>query len=244
MRLRLLLVVLGLLAALPASTFAQTVTDGRVWSGLVIQGRTGSESSWRWSFDSQFRMRDGLETADLLSGRGTLSRDLTSRLSLGVGYGIAAGFPAGGGSLVEHRFHQQLVWTARPAGLSLTLRTRIEQRFLEADDRVALRVRQAVRLSRPLSAASRLSVFVGDEVMAHSRSTARVARGFDQHRIFAGIRRTLTQQAALEVGYANQYLRLQSGTYRMSHVLAVTLSLAAGPGVGSGRGADAPRQTR
>jgi hypothetical protein len=244
MRFCLPLAILGLLAGSPAYTFAQTVTDGRVWSGLVIQGRTGAESSWRWVFDSQFRMRDGLETADLISGRGTLSRDLTSRLSLGGGYGIAAGFPAVGGSLVEHRVHQQVVWTARPRGLSLTLRTRIEQRFLEADDRVALRVRQGVRLSRPLSATSRFTVFVGDEVMAHSRSTARVARGFDQHRIFAGVRGTLARQAALEVGYANQYLRLQAETYRMSHVLTATLALAAGPGSRPGRRADAPRQTR
>jgi hypothetical protein len=242
MKLRLL-IVLALLAGAPGLTFGQTVTDGRVWSGLVIQGRLGAESSWRWAFDSQFRMRDGLETADLISGRGTLSRDPTSRLSLGGGYGIAAGFPGGGGSLVEHRVHQQLVWTARPAGLSLTLRTRIEERFLEADDRVALRVRQAVRLSRPLSSTSPFSVFVGDEIMAHSSATARVARGFDQHRIFAGVRGTLARQAALEVGYANQYLRLLTGTYRMSHVLAVTLSLTAGPGMAPGRDADGRRQT-
>ncbi len=127
MRLCLRSAMVGLLAGSPAPTFGQTVTDARVWSGLVVQGGTGADSPWRWSFDSQFRMRDGLDTADSISGRGTLIRDLTSRLS------------------------------------------------------------------RPLSATSRFTGFVGDKVMAHSRSMARVTRGFDQDRIFAGILGALTR---------------------------------------------------
>ena len=214
--------MLGLAAPVPA----QTVTDGRVWTGFAAQGSTGTGSAGRWFVDSQFRLRDGVETVDLVSLRGTLARDLPSGFSVGGGYGLAAGFPSGGGTQVEHRLHQQLVWSPRLAAGSLALRARFEERFLDGDDRAALRVRQAVRFTRPLSASGRLSLVIADEVMAHLGTTSRVRRGFDQHRVFAGIRRSVTPRTAIEIGYVNQYLRTSGTSSRMSHVLQAGLSVA------------------
>jgi hypothetical protein len=174
-------------------------------------------------------LRDGVETVDLLSLRGTLARDLASGFSVGGGYGVAAGFPSSGGTQVEHRLHQQLVWSPRLAAGSLALRTRFEERFLDGDDRAALRVRQAVRFTRPLSTSGRLSLVIADEVMAHVGTTSRVRRGFDQHRVFVGVRRSVTPRTAVEIGYVNQYLRTSPASSRLSHVLQAGLSVAPSP---------------
>lgn len=215
-----------LAAAVPAS--GQTITDRRVWTTLGAQGRTGQGSRGRWAVDSQFRMRDGIETADLFSLRGTIGRDLAAGFGLGAGYGVALGFPSTGDTQVEHRVFQQVSWSGRLAGISLGLRTRVEQRFLEDDSRMAVRLRQAARLTRPLAASSTLSLVIADEVMAHVGTTSRVRRGFDQHRVFVGVRRTITPRTAVEVGYVNQYLRTLASS-RMSHVLSVAVAIA-GPG--------------
>jgi hypothetical protein len=214
-----------LVLGLAAPVYGQTVTDGRVWTGFSAQGSTGTGSGARWLVDSQFRLRDGVETVDLVSLRGTLARDLPSGFSVGGGYGLAAGFASSGGTQVEHRLHQQLVWSPHLAAGSLALRTRFEERFLDGDDRAALRVRQAVRFTRPLSASGRLSLVIADEVMAHLGTTSRVRRGFDQHRLFAGVRRSVTPRTAIEIGYANQYLRTSAASSRMSHVLQAMLSV-------------------
>ncbi len=226
---RLLLYVLVGLAwtAVPPAT-AQTVTDGRVWTALGVQGRTREGSPVRWAMDSQFRMRDGIETADLFSVRGTLGRDLASGFGLGGGYGVTLGFPSLGDTQVEHRAFQQVQWNGPAAGGTLGLRTRVEQRWLEDDSRIAVRIRLSARLTRPLAPSARLSLVLVDEVMAHVGETARVRRGFDQHRVFAGVRRTLTSRTALEIGYVNQYVRTQTSS-RMSHVLSATIAIA-GPG--------------
>jgi hypothetical protein len=227
MRRCLLSVLAGLMlaAAVPAS--GQTVTDRRVWTTLGVQGRTGEGSRGRWAVDSQFRMRDGFETADLFTLRGTIGRDLASGFGVGAGYGVALGFPSTGGTQVEHRVFQQVTWGGRFNGGSLGLRTRVEQRFLEDDSRMAVRLRQSVRLMRPL-ASSTLSLVIADEVMAHAGTTSRVRRGLDQHRVFVGVRRTLTPRTAVEIGYVNQYLRTLASS-RMSHVLSVAVAIA-GPG--------------
>jgi hypothetical protein len=170
-------------------------------------------------------MRDGIETADLFSLRGTIGRDLAAGFGVGGGYGVTLGFPSTGDTQVEHRVFQQVQWSGRLAGTSLGLRTRVEQRWLEDDTRMAVRLRQSVRLTRPLASSARLLLVVADEVMAHLNTTARVGRGFDQHRVFAGIRRAITPRTALEIGYVNQYLRTQTSS-RLSHVLSATVSIA------------------
>jgi hypothetical protein len=217
----LLVAAVVVTTAVPAS--GQTVTDTRVWTNLGAQGRTGAGSPYRWSLDSQFRTRDGVDAADQTSVRGLITRDVGSQMSLGAGYGVIVGFPAAGGTSVEHRLFQQVAWIGRAAGNSLALRTRLEQRFLEDDSRVAVRVRQQVRLMRVLTATGRLSLVISDEVTANLRDTARVAQGFDQNRAFAGVRRTVTRRTEVEIGYINQYLRARPAPSRLNHVLSATL---------------------
>ena len=221
---RLAVVVLLLALGLAAPASSQTVTDERVWTGFTAQGRLGAGSPWRWSSDSLIRARDGVHTLDFLAERVLISRDLTRGSSAGIGYAYGAGFLASGGTQGEHRFLQQYMWNG--GGRTLSLRSRVEERFIEGNDGVLLRARQQVRVNWPLSAAGQLQFVASEEVFFDANSTARASRGLDSNRVFAGVRQAVTSRSAVEMGYLNLYTRIRSGPNRRSHVLSAILAVS------------------
>jgi hypothetical protein len=214
---RFAFVIVVLLAAVPAS--GQVVNDGRVWTGGVFQGRLAAQSPWRWSLESQVRTRDGVHAVETLVVRFAMTRDLTSRTSVGGGYANSTTFPMIGEALTEHRAFQQYVWTGRAGTSSIAFRTRFEERFSEGNDEVAYRLRQQVRFTRPFAAHPRFALVAYDEVLVHTNGTNRYGRGFDQNRGFAGVARTITPRVRLELGYLNQYANSRTGADRMNHIL-------------------------
>ncbi len=213
-----------LVAVASTPTSAQTVTDGRAWWNVTAQEKAGTPSPWRWYFEVQGRMRDGVGALDQLLIRPAVGYDLTPRASLWIGYGYTPSFPASGDVLTENRLWQQLSWT-RPAGAATwALRSRLEQRALEGNDGAAVRARQQVRLTRPLPG-GRVSAIVWDEVFVHLNSTRRTASGLDQNRVFGGVGVALTPIARLEVGYMNQYINSLSGPARSHHIVSGVLGV-------------------
>jgi len=197
-------VTLITLALAPALAGAQTVTDERVWLGLILQERSGTESPWRWTMESLLRTRDGTSTLDVVSVRPVIGYDLTNRSSLWAGYAWSPSFPASGGTAIEQRLFQQFIWSGRVWRHTLTSRTRLEQRFIEGNSGVLVRFRQQVRVTRPLSG-TRMSLTIYDEFFIHLNSTRRASRGIDQNRIFGGIGVAFSPTARLEAGYLNQF---------------------------------------
>jgi hypothetical protein len=210
--------------ALPALAGAQTVTDQRVWLGFVAQGRARTASRWRWSVDTQLRTREGVSEVDLIVVRPYVGRDLTSRSSVWGGYVHSATFLDGGGFQHENRIFQQFSWVARPASATVTLRTRVEQRFIEGNSGMLLRLREQIRVTRAIGD-SKFTVVAWDEIGVHTNSTSRTARGFDQNRFFAGLAHPLSASTRLEAGYLNQYQRTRAGN-RNNHVLYAGVTLA------------------
>jgi len=202
------------------------VTDGRVWAGLVLQERSGTTSPWRWIVDVPVRTRDGVDAVDLTGVRPAIGYDLSSRSSVWAGYAIVGSFPASGGTIVEHRVFQQLLWARPLAGTLASLRTRLEQRSIEGNSGLSWRVRQQLRVSRPVQRGSRVFLVGWDEVFFHLNTTDRYTKGLDQNRFFAGLGRSLSGAVRFEVGYANQYSRSRSGPNRMNHVLSAVLGAA------------------
>ena len=196
----LLLIAIGLAA--PAT--GQTVTDERIWTALTAQGRLSS--SWRWTSDVLVRSRDGARTIDFVAERVLVSRDLTRNSSAGFGYAYGAGFPDEGSSVREHRLVQQYVWSGWTRVLSL--KSRVEERFIEGNSGMLVRVRQQVRVCWPIGTGGRLALVASEELLVHANSTARSPRGFDSNRVFAGIRRAVTTRSSVEIGYGNLYTYL------------------------------------
>ncbi len=212
------------LGAATAPVCAQTVSDKRVWTGVFAQGRVRQGSRWRWALDTLFRTRDVVDTVDVAGVRLTISRDLTGRSSVGMGYALAVAFPDQGEARTEHRIHQQYLWNRAAGRGALSLRTRVEERFFEGNDGVVVRGRQQVRFSWPVSAGGTRSLVVADEVFAHGNTTALTTRGFDSNRLFGGMRLAITPGADVEVGYVHVYGRSRSGPHRVSHVLSAAIA--------------------
>lgn len=218
------LLFLLLFLALPTVVTAQTVTDQRVWFAVTLQGDAGPASPWRWSLEAFVRSRDGVDAVDSAAVRPIISYMITPHSTAGAGYALGQSFPAAGGTVLEQRVFGQYIWTRPMAGGSLALRTRVEARFIEGNSGPLARLRQQVRVVRPLTRGSRLSIVGSDELLVHLNTTSRNARGVDQNRLFVGIAHALTRALRVEVGYLNQFIPGHGGPNRMNHVLSGALS--------------------
>jgi hypothetical protein len=224
MRRALLSILAGVIVVGAGRAHAQTATDERVWASVTFQERVSATSAWRWSMEVIARSRDGVGELDALNVRPILHYDLTSRSSVGFGYALVPSFPPGGGVSVEHRSFGQFVWSGRVAAWTLGVRTRVEARWLEGNSGVLGRVRQQVRVSRPVQRGSTLSVVLADEFMLQVNDTTRSPAGVDQNRVFAGVSKTLPRAARLEVGYLNQFSPGHGRGDRRNHVLSLGLT--------------------
>ena len=164
------------------SASAQIITDERMWATITVQERTGTSSPWRWSADVILRSRDGVDALDTLTFRATVGYDVTARTSVWAGYVNSQTFPVAGGSVLEHRFFGQHLWSGRSRGGGLSFRTRFEQRDVENNSGPAWRVRHQIRYSHPFREGSRLYWVGADEILIHTNATTRYDRGFDQNR--------------------------------------------------------------
>lgn len=205
---------------------AQTVTDERVWVAVVLQERGAPDSPWRWTLENFIRTRDGVDGVDVIAVRPILSYALTARSMVGGGYALARSFPAGGGPNVEQRIFGQYLWSGAAAGGTLTLRTRLEARFIEANSGVLGRLRQQVRFSHAVRKGSRISVVGYDELLLHLNDTSRNARGIDQNRVFAGVSVTARSATRVEMGYLNQFSPGHRGAPdKLNHILSGAVSV-------------------
>jgi hypothetical protein len=80
---------------------------------------------------------------------------------------------------------------------------------------VRVRPRQPIRLSHPFKFEPRLSLFASDEVFVRINSTPAGGRsGFDQNRLFAGLRWSFNKSFRTEAGYLNQHFDDMTYTIR------------------------------
>lgn len=218
------LALVVVLASGARSAGAQAPTDQRVWTAVATQGRFTEDSTWTWAADAFLRARDGVHTMDSAAARLSVGRDVTSAVRVMAGYAWGAAFPDGGSARREHRLHQQAVWAGRAAGLRVSTRSRIEERFIEGAGGIRVRARQQVRVAWAIGS-SGLQAVASEEVLVNVTATGGASRGVDGNRAFAGVRRSLTSRSALEVGYLHVYTPGRSAPGRHSHVVSTVLSV-------------------
>jgi uncharacterized protein DUF2490 len=215
-----------LLTALGAPATAQTIVDHRAWASAVFQGHFQPHSRWRWSVETTLRSKNGVDDLDVLvAPRAAVGYDLTPKFSAWISYAEIMKFAGEGARQHEHRFVEQFIWTSPAAAGTMALRTRIEERDVDGNNRVALRLREQVRYTHPLSAKNPFSIVSYDEIMFHANATAKYQRGFDQNRAFAGVGVTIGSHGRLEVGYLNHYGRSVGQPNFVNHVLSTTLNV-------------------
>jgi hypothetical protein len=206
---------------------AQTVTDERVWFTLTLQEPGNAGSPWRWNVETYFRSREGVDELDSMGVRPTLIYAVTPHVSVGGGYAFVPLFPVIGPTLIEHRPSGQFGWTTAVAGGTLSLRTRMEVRFVESNSGPAGRFRQQVRFTHAFRKGSRMSWSAYDELLVHTNSTTRAARGVDSNRLYGGVGIAMPHATRIELGYINQFSPgHRSLPDRMYHILSSALAVS------------------
>jgi hypothetical protein len=224
-RFKSFLAAVAVLLMMPAQAGAQTVRDERLWFTNVVQDNGGSP--WHWSMEMLVRSRNGVDNLDSFGLRAFVTRDLTSRSTVGGGYGVSRQYPALGRHLTEHRFIGQYALRLSLAGGVLSFRTRVEDRWILYDTGHIWRFREQVRYTHPFREGSRWSAVGYGEIFVHFNSTNRYVKGVEQMRTFGGVGFRVSASARVEAGYLNQFIRGPGiAPDRMNHVLSTSLQLA------------------
>lgn len=205
------------------NAIAETIEDGRYWFSLYSQGPLPKENFY-WSLDIHPRWREEGRNFDTLILRPSLIYKITPKTSIWTGYDTINNHPAGQSSFQENRLWEQVMHQFEPFGaLTLTVRTRFEQRDREDYSDIAHRLRQMVRATTPSSLHQQLSWVVWDELFINLNQTDwGVMRGTDQNRLFLGANWKFDELSNLEVGYINQYVNGKT-IDRENHILSSTI---------------------
>ncbi len=205
------------------NAIAETIEDGRYWFSLYSQGPLPKENFY-WSLDIHPRWREEGRNFDTLILRPSLIYKITPKTSIWTGYDTINNHPAGQSSFQENRLWEQVMHQFEPFGaLTLTVRTRFEQRDREDYSDIAHRLRQMVRATTPSSLHQQLSWVIWDELFINLNQTDwGVMRGTDQNRLFLGANWKIDELSNLEVGYINQYVNGKT-IDRENHIISSTI---------------------
>lgn len=142
------LLLLTLACSWPAH--ARTEEDGRYWLSVYAQGKLPVENLY-WSMDVHPRWREEGEQFDQLILRPAVFYRLNPKASVWMGYDTIISHPAGQPSNRENRWWGQFQYQFDPiAEITVTSRTRLEQRHREGFSDEGYRVRQMIRAVRPI----------------------------------------------------------------------------------------------
>ncbi|MEI6744623.1 MAG: DUF2490 domain-containing protein [Methylococcaceae bacterium] len=221
------LMFLGFATAFTAN--AKTVEDFQTWGNITATGSLGfinpELKNGKYWLEGQGRF--GNDTSQFSQGmvRAGLGYTVMDKVSVWLGYAfIPTDQPFTKKPFDEHRIWQQFLWSDKFSDITLTSRSRLEERFVETGSDVGWRFRQMLKASVPI--AYDFSFVMSDEYFANINKTNYGADdGFDQNRAFAGIGYNFDKNIKTEIGYMNQYIRKPKSADRMSDILSVNLYL-------------------
>jgi hypothetical protein len=186
--------------------------DTQFWGYLI--GTTDTGKAGRLTFEISPRTREGVVGNEQILNRVTYDRRLNETMTIGGGMAFAA---AAGPN--EFRPHQQVTLTAGP----FQARTRVEQRFFNGADRMALRLRQRLQVSGRLARDTTISA--SGEVLYNARTqTIGMATGVDSWRARIALEQRVTPQLSAGVAYLLLLSPRGEREDQWSHVPQLSLS--------------------
>lgn len=217
----------GLLAAasLAVSPAFAYDHDTQAWLGLFANKKLDE----RWSLYAEGQGRYGDEIGRLSQTllRTGVGYKLTDNVTVLLGYGYISTDRNNIDDVGENRIFQQVSW--RPgefAGVKVSTRTRLEQRFVNTGDDTGWRFRQSVKVVRPLTESGSLDLVGLAEVFVALNDTDFGANaGIDQLRLFAGVGFPLTKEIRVETGYLNQNINRPQRDNAMNHALSLFVNV-------------------
>jgi hypothetical protein len=219
--------LLFLFITFSASTFAQYNPDDTIlWNWTRVDGvidfpeeLEGLKDKAVYSLEIQYRLRNNLEDFHQIILRPMIGYKLDNEKTLWVGY-TYAGTNVNGEIVNEHRLFQMITYSKKlkQAPIVFMGNTRLEERFLENEEEMGLRIRQTLRVSYDLFKLkddTTFGLFFQDEVFLRLNDSWAGMRGYDQNRAVIGLEvRTKIKQTPVtfNVGYMNVHTNT-----KMSH---------------------------
>lgn len=209
MRVTLMIAAASLCAAASPAKASDEIFE--VWLNPSVEADVGRGTA---ELETAHRFRDG--------------RDDTHFLRLWYGQDIAKGVTLAGG--IEQRFTGRIGEQRALQQLSLKhgvlrSRTRLEQRFVEGDDRMGLRLRQRIGVSVPFAQGGRLDFIANAEGFVTLRATNVAGQGgLTGLRTLVGIEYEASERVQLGLGYMRAQDFRRAAADRVGH--APMLSLA------------------
>lgn len=175
--------------------------DAELWAPTFIQAPT--RSGWTGLFEINSRVRGDMKRLNTLILRPWIGHVLVPGTAAHAGYGWIRSQTTR--VMEEHRAWAQTQTSVSPGGgWILTVRPRLEQRWLETATGPAWRVRLFMRGERKLGQGPFYGVGYQETFVRLGSTPGAPRAGFDQQRLFVGVGRD-SPQAKLEAGY--QYVR-------------------------------------
>jgi hypothetical protein len=217
---RVIPALLALLLTVPPTPARAQDEDLAVWSAAMIN--VEFTEHWGMYFEGQNRVQ-----AQTAAARG--NRFL---LRWAVRFNILPGFTAFAGHAWtpnfspyknENRLWQQLSYTHNPGWWLLSGRVRMEERWIQNADEIALRLRTFIRAQYHFNESKIIALAFWDELFTNLNNVNNGPKiGFDQNRVFIGPNFGIGPKARLEIGYMNVFNESHSTTTEdlLDHILA------------------------
>ena len=204
-----------------APTASAAEDDANIWLAQAATINLGG-TAVLW-LEAQERFTNDASRLGQLLLRPAVGVKLDASTTAFIGYAYVMTDPEGPAITDEHRIFQQLSFRilGDGKGVTLTGRTRLEQRFLEQQPGTAWRLRQQVRLTAPLGGA--VTGVVWTEPFIGFNQTGFQRDGLGVWRNFAGVAIPLGKGFVIEPGYLNQYV-VREGIDRLDHTASLTVS--------------------
>jgi len=191
-------VTLGMLA-LWVSPARAVDKDAQVW--VPITARIKLADRWKLYLEGQQRMGGNGMRQEVI--RSAIGYYLKPYWGLYLGYGWNPSF---NDFRNENRVYQESLFDQHFGDLRLINRTRLEQRFIEDAQGVAIRLRHMIKVLYPLEHTHHLFFSAYDEPFADLNNVTNGPRaGFDQNRAYVGFRYQVTHAVGVELAYMNQF---------------------------------------
>lgn len=222
------LTISGLLLSGPVIA-AKDINDFQTWGTATAVGSLENVNPALKNFKywAEFQGRFGDDTSRFSQAiiRPGIGYAINNTTSVWAGYALVpTAEPFSKTTFNERRFWQQLLWNNKFSFGSVTSRSRLEERLApRLGDDTAIRFRQMLKVSVPLTAAPAYSIVASDEYFLNLNNNDWGPRkGFDQNRAFIGIGYNFNKEIKSEIGYMNQYInRPLTSVNRNDHILSI-----------------------
>ena len=171
-------------------------SDWQAWPSITVNHPL--DDRFQVSAESQLRFDEDISRLDVALIRLDVDARLSGRTFAALGYDHFRKAAAGTGS--ENRVWQQIQHGFSAGPFSLGNRLRIEERFIENTEGVAVRGRYRLRMDYPLADPA-WHLVASNEVFLNLNSVeGGPSRGFDQNRLFGGFDLYFSHRFHVETG--------------------------------------------